>query len=51
MLPLGVITGMLGMNVGGLPLAENKDGFVMVMGFLSCVVALQVWIFKRLKWI
>ena len=51
MLPLGVITGMLGMNVGGLPLAENKEGFALVMVFLGAVVAMQVWIFKRLKWI
>ncbi|MEX0694896.1 MAG: zinc transporter ZntB [Rhodospirillales bacterium] len=51
MLPLGVITGMLGMNVGGLPLAESKEGFALVMVFLGAVVATQIWIFKRLKWI
>ncbi|WNK00572.1 zinc transporter ZntB [Thalassospiraceae bacterium LMO-JJ14] len=51
MLPLGVITGMLGMNVGGVPLAENKDGFLVIMILLAAVVALQVLIFRRLKWI
>ncbi len=51
MLPLGVITGMLGMNVGGIPLAESKYGFVIVIGMLGVIVALQVLIFRRLKWI
>lgn len=51
MLPLGVITGMFGMNVDGLPLAESKNGFFLVVLLLAAVVALQVLIFKRLKWI
>ncbi|MBO6519181.1 MAG: zinc transporter ZntB [Rhodospirillales bacterium] len=51
MLPLGVITGMLGMNVGGVPLAEHKEGFLMISGLLIFVVALQVLIFRKLKWI
>lgn len=51
MLPLGVITGMLGMNVGGIPLSENKGGFAIIMGLLGIIVALQIIIFRRLKWI
>ena len=51
MLPLGVITGMLGMNVGGMPLAESKFGFAIIMVLLGVIVALQVFIFRRLKWI
>ncbi len=51
MLPLGVITGMLGMNVGGVPLSENKDGFLVILLLLGAVVALQVLIFRRLKWL
>jgi len=51
MLPLGVITGMLGMNVGGVPLAENKDGFLVILLLLGAVVVLQVLIFRRLKWL
>ncbi len=51
MLPLGVITGMLGMNVGGMPLAESKDGFLVIMAVLGLVVGLQIFIFRRLKWI
>jgi len=51
MLPLGVISGMLGMNVGGIPLAENKEGFFIVGGILGALVVVEVWLFKRLKWI
>lgn len=51
MLPLGVITGMLGMNVGGIPLAENTNGFPIIVLMLGAVVVLQVLIFRRLKWI
>ncbi len=51
MLPLGVITGMLGMNVGGVPLSENKEGFTVITILLGAIVALQVLIFRRLKWI
>ena len=51
MLPLGVITSMFGMNVGGVPFAENKDGFLVVSVLLGLVVALQVLIFRLLKWI
>lgn len=51
MLPLGVITGMLGMNVGGVPLGESKDGFLVITILLIAVVVLQVLIFRRLKWI
>ncbi len=51
MLPLGVITGMLGMNVGGIPMAENANGFLIIVLLLGAVVALQVLIFRSLKWI
>lgn len=51
MLPLGVITGMLGMNVGGIPLSESRSGFAIVIGLLGVIVALQVVIFRRLRWI
>ncbi len=49
-LPLGFLTGLLGINVGGIPGAENPDAFWIFMGILGGIVALQVWIFKRLKW-
>lgn len=51
MLPLGVITGMLGMNVGGIPLADDKHGMAIVVGLMACVVAAQVYVFRRMKWL
>ncbi|NRD73117.1 zinc transporter ZntB [Shewanella sp. VB17] len=49
-LPLGFLTGLLGINVGGIPGAENSYSFVIFVLLLIIVVALQVWIFKKKKW-
>lgn len=49
-LPLGFLTGLLGINVGGIPGAENSIAFWLFCGILITVVALQVFTFKRLKW-
>lgn len=49
-LPLGFLTGLLGINVGGIPGANNPMGFEWVMGLLVVLVAFQVWIFKRQSW-
>ena len=50
-LPLGFLTGLLGINVGGIPGAENGDAFLIFVGMLIAVVALQMVIFKKLKWL
>ena len=49
-LPLGFLTGLLGINVGGIPLAEDPDGFFEIVIILIIVVAIQVAIFMRKKW-
>ncbi len=49
-LPLGFLTGLLGINIGGMPGAENPDAFWIFSGLLVVVVSLQIWIFKRLGW-
>ena len=49
-LPLGFLTGLLGINVGGIPLAEDPDGFFEIVIILVVVVAIQVAIFLRKKW-
>lgn len=49
-LPLGFLTGLLGINVGGIPGAENNAAFWLFCGILLTVVAVQVFIFKKLKW-
>ena len=49
-LPLGFLTGLLGINVGGIPGAENPYGFEIFAGILTIVVIFQVYLFKKLKW-
>ncbi|NVJ65319.1 MAG: zinc transporter ZntB [Gammaproteobacteria bacterium] len=49
-LPLTFLSGLLGMNVGGLPGLENTNAFWIVSGFcLVVAVGLLIW-FKRKKW-
>jgi len=49
-LPLGFLTGLLGINVGGIPLAEDPSGFIEVVVLLTLLVIVQVVIFRRKKW-
>jgi len=51
MLPLGFLTGLLGINVGGIPGGENPWGFAAVCAILAAVVAVQVVLFRRLRWL
>ena len=49
-LPLGFLTGLLGINVGGIPGSDNDYAFAIFCSFLVAVVGIQIIIFKRLKW-
>lgn len=49
-LPLGFLTGLLGINIGGIPGAEDENAFALFSGGLIALVALQVIVFKKLKW-
>lgn len=46
-LPLGFLTGLLGINVGGMPGTENPLAFWWVILGLIILTALLVWLFKR----
>jgi zinc transporter len=50
-LPLGLLTGLLGINVGGIPGAENRLSFALVCAFLVALGALQVWVLRRRHWL
>jgi zinc transporter len=41
-LPLGFITGLLGINVGGIPGTENPKAFTLVCGALFCLFCVQI---------
>lgn len=50
-LPLSLLTGLLGINVGGIPGTDNKWAFAVVTAGLSVVAAgLVIW-FKKIKWL
>lgn len=49
-LPLGFLTGLLGINVGGIPGSDTSNAFLMFCGILIVVVIGQIALFKRLKW-
>lgn len=42
-LPINLVAGLFGMNVGGLPLAEAKHGFAIVVSLVVGLTALLAW--------
>lgn len=50
-IPLSFFTGLLGINVGGIPGAEYKHGFLVVCLILFVVLILQVIYLWRKRWI
>lgn len=49
-LPLTVISGMLGMNVGGVPGEGVKWAFFATCSLFLAIAAIEIWLLKRLKW-
>jgi len=49
-LPLGFLTGLLGINVGGIPGAEYKAAFAVFCMLLVGLIIVEIIIFKRKKW-
>ncbi len=49
-LPLGFLTGLLGINIGGIPGTESRWAFSIFCALLVFMAALQIWVFKRKKW-
>jgi Mg2+ and Co2+ transporter CorA len=49
-LPLGLIAGLLGMNVGGIPGTSFHFAFLVVIGVMLVIGLLQYWYFKRNSW-
>ncbi|RBQ30452.1 zinc transporter ZntB [Arcobacter sp. FW59] len=50
-LPLTFLTGLLGINVGGIPGASNDSAFYIFIIILFAVVGFQFYLFKKKKWI
>lgn len=49
-LPLGFFTGLLGVNVGGIPGADIGNAFLIFCAMLVGVVVFQIGLFRYLKW-
>ena len=49
-LPLGFLTGMFGINVGGMPLAEDPWGFWEVGALLAVITLIQIAVFRWREW-
>ncbi|WP_372683610.1 zinc transporter ZntB [Desulfosarcina sp.] len=50
-LPLGLLTGLLGINVGGIPGTESPWAFLIVTVFLFVMAVVLIAWFKKLKWL
>jgi len=49
-LPLSFITGLLGINVGGIPGATAENGFIIVSLIIFALLVIQLLILKFYKW-
>ncbi len=50
-LPLSFFTGLLGINVGGIPGTNSDNGFWVTVVFLAGVLGVQLLIFRKLRWL
>jgi zinc transporter len=50
-LPLGFLTGLLGVNVGGIPGADYPQAFLIFIILMIIVVILQIVLFRWKKWL
>lgn len=50
-LPLGFFTGLLGINVGGIPGSENPHAFLVFSALLVVTVAIQLVVFRWKRWL
>lgn len=48
-LPLGLLTGLLGINVGGMPGVDSDIAFTLVCILLAALALLAVWLFHRFR--
>ena len=48
-LPINILAGLFGMNVGGIPLAEDKHGFWIVVTIIGGFTAIAAWVARRRK--
>jgi zinc transporter len=42
-LPINIVAGLLGMNVGGIPLAQNANGFIWIVAIVTTFTVIAGW--------
>ncbi|MEC5384280.1 transporter [Uliginosibacterium sp. H3] len=42
-LPINIVAGLLGMNVGGIPLAEHAEGFWIIVALIASFTGIAAW--------
>lgn len=50
-LPMSFLTGLLGINVGGIPGSSSPYGFLIACVLIAGVALGQWWLFRRLRWV
>lgn len=50
-LPFGFLTGLFGINLGGMPGVNRPEAFLLFCISLPILFSIEIWIFKRLKWL
>lgn len=50
-LPLTLITGLLGINVSGIPFAESEYAFAAVCGIMVVICIILIMIMRKLRWL
>ena len=50
-LPLSFLTGLLGINVGGIPGGSSPYGFWAIVGLLGCILMVQILYFRKKGWL
>ena len=50
-LPLTFLTGLIGMNVVGIPYANHPHAFWAIVGVCVLIAVVQLWLFRRWRWL
>lgn len=48
-MPISFVTGLLGVNLGGVPGADNGDGFIVLCVILVLLVSAEIWLMRRMR--
>ena len=51
LLPPALLTGLFGINVGGMPGVENANAFAIIAISIPVLAVIEFWVFRWLKWI